>query len=126
MTPLFAMLAAAGYAAATLLVWRGASRGPAQWLVVVGLGFHATALLGEIFTGGNLALGITEALSLFSWQAAILLWALCLVQPVQVLGIAIFPLAAVAALAAAIWPTSVTAIPLADWKIQLHVVLSLF
>jgi ABC-type uncharacterized transport system permease subunit len=126
MTPFPAIAAVVGYAAAAALVWRGGPRSAALWIAAASLGLHAAALLGAIFTAGNLTLGVTEALSLFSWQAAILLCALCLLQPVEILGVAIFPLAAAAALAGTIWPTSVTAIPLSDWKIQMHVVLSLF
>jgi ABC-type uncharacterized transport system permease subunit len=126
MTPVPALIAAAGYAAGSVLIWRTRSRSAALWLAALGIVLHAIALFGQIFQGGNLTLGVTEALSVFSWQAALLLWALCLLQPVQVLGVAIFPLAALAAVAAALWPTSVSAIPLSDWKIQLHVVLSLF
>lgn len=126
MTPVPAIVAAVGYAAGSVLVWRMRWRVASLGLTALALALHAAALFGQIFSGGNLTLGITEALSVFSWQAALFLWVLCLFQPVQILGVAIFPLAAVAVVAAALWPTSVTAIPLADWKIQLHVVLSLF
>lgn len=121
-----ALLAAMGYAAATVVIWRGNARSAALWLGAVAIVLHGAALFGQIFTGGNLTLGVNEALSMFSWQAALLLCVLCLVQSVHVLGMAIFPLAAAAVVMAALWPTSVTAIPLTDWKIQLHVVLSLF
>lgn len=126
MTPVPALVAAVGYAAAAALIWRSGPRPAAAAIAAAAIALHALALVGEIFTAGNLTLGVTEALSVFSWQAALLLWALCLVQPVQILGVAIYPLAAAGAVGAALWPTSVTAIPLSDWKIQLHVVLSLF
>lgn len=125
MTALLAGLAAAAYAIGALAVWR---RRPASaaGLVATALGLHAAALLGAVVHDGNLTLGVTEALSVFAWQAALLLWALSLLRPVHVLGMAIYPLAAVAVLWAAFWPTPVSAIPLSDWKIQLHVALSLF
>lgn len=122
----FALGATLLYAVAVRLAWRAPPTPLPAWLVPAALVLHAAALLGAIVHGGNLTLGVTEALSMFAWQAALLLWALCFVQPVQILGLAIFPLAAIASLAAAVWPTSITAIPLTDWKIQLHVVLSLF
>lgn len=117
--------AMAVYAVAALRAWRNAPAAPPRWLVPLALALHTAALLGATVHAGNLTLGVTESLSLFAWQAALLLWLLCMVQPVQVLGVAIYPLAALAALASALWPTYVTAIPLSDWKIQLHVVLSL-
>lgn len=126
MTLAFAVVAALGYVASAPLLWRGGARTAAAGLAAVGIALHAGALLGEVFHSGNLTLGVSEALSLFSWQAAALLWILGLAQPLQILGIVIYPLAGVTALFAARWPTSVNAIPLADWKIQLHVVLSLF
>jgi len=126
MTPVPAVIAALAYAASAVLIWRGIARPASLWLAAIGIVLHGVALVAEIFTAGNLTLGVTEALSMFSWQAAILLWALCLFQPVQILGVAIYPLAAAGAVAAALWPMSVTAIPLSDWKIQMHVVLSLF
>ena len=88
-------------------------------------GDDATELLWRL-EPTYLTAGVTEALSMFAWQAAALLWLLALSQPLQILGVAIYPLAGLAGLAAALWPTSVMGIPLTDWKIQLHVVLSLF
>jgi ABC-type uncharacterized transport system permease subunit len=126
MTQLLAAGAALLYAAAAVLLWRSPASRRSVWLAAGALALHAAALLGEVFHSGNLTLGVTEALSVFAWQAAVLLWLLCLFQPVQILGVAIYPISAAAAVWAALWPTSVTAIPLADWKIQLHVVLSLF
>lgn len=126
MTLAFAIVAALGYVASAPLLWHDQARVPAVWLAALGVTLHAGALLGEIFHSGNLTLGVSEALSLFSWQAAALLWVLCLAQPLRILGVVIYPLAGATALFAARWPTSVNAIPLADWKIQLHVVLSLF
>lgn len=122
---LVALAAAAAllYLIAARLAWR--ARAPIA-LILAALFLHAASLLGMVVDAGSLTLGVTESLSMFAWQAALLLWALCWIQPVQVLGVALYPLAAAAALAAVLWPTSVTAIPLADWKIQLHVVLSLF
>ena len=126
MTVALAGLAAALYGGGALLHWRRAGAGIAAWLVALALLLHGGALLTATVHDGSLSLGVTEALSVFAWQAAALLWVMILLQPVQALGVAIYPLAAVAALWAAVWPTPVSAIPLADWKIQLHVVLSLF
>lgn len=126
MTPVPALVAAAAYAGAATLTWRSPARQPATSLAAVALLLHGAALFGQLFHGGNLTLGVTEALSVFSWQAALLLWALCLMQPVHTLGVAIYPLAAAGAVGAALWPTAVSGIPLSDWKIQMHVVLSLF
>jgi ABC-type uncharacterized transport system permease subunit len=126
MSTTLAGLAAFAYAVCALLVWRRAATGLATGLAAAALVLHWGALVDATVHGGNLSLGMTEALSVFAWQAAVLLWVLGLLQPVRVLGVAIYPIAAVAALWAALWPTPMSAIPLSDWKIQLHVVLSLF
>src|SRR5688572_637054 len=107
MTTLLAGLAATAYLACALGQWRRAGAGVIAWITPAALALHAFALVGAIVQGGSLTLGVTEALSTFAWQAAVLLWILGMVQPVQVLGIAIYPLAAVAALWAALWPTPV-------------------
>jgi ABC-type uncharacterized transport system permease subunit len=126
MSTTLATLAALAYSVCALLVWRRAAAGVATGLAAVALVLHWGALVNATVHGGNLSLGVTEALSVFAWQAAVLLWVLGFLQPVRVLGVAIYPLAAIAALWAALWPTPMSAIPLSDWKIQLHVVLSLF
>jgi ABC-type uncharacterized transport system permease subunit len=117
---------AVAYALAAGLLLRSPSYAAARAVAAAAITLHALGLFGEVVHTGELTVGVTEALSLFAWQAAVLLWAIALVQPLQVLGVAIYPLAAIAALAAAAWPKAASGIPLTDWKIQLHVVLSLF
>ena len=95
-------------------------------LALVALALHAAALLQTLVHEGQLTVGVSEALSLFAWQAAVLLWILCLTQQLQGLTLAVYPLAAIAALTAGLVPSSVTGIPLVEWKLQLHVALSLF
>ena len=126
MTSTLAGFAAFAYVLCALLYWRRMAQGVAASFAAVALFLHGGALFSATVHDGSLSLGVTEALSVFAWQAALLLWALSRVQPVQMLGVAIYPVAAAAALTAALWPTPVSAIPLSDWKIQLHVVLSLF
>jgi ABC-type uncharacterized transport system permease subunit len=125
MTFLFAVLAATLYLAAAVGALRGARRATAA-LGAGALLFHFGLLTQQVLASGALTLGMSESLSVFAWQAAFLLWAFCLVQPLHALGVVIFQLAAAGAVAATAWPTSGTAIPLQDWKLQLHVVLSLF
>ena len=135
MNLLFAIVAAGAYLLAAGSAWRSpglsspaGSTGHYQrnWPAAVAVVLHASVLLGEILHMGNLTVGVTEAFSVFAWQAALLLWLFCWFQPLQILGLALYPLAATATLWAAVWPSSVTAIPLSQWNIQLHVVLSLF
>lgn len=124
MTLFYASAAAAAYLLAAVLLWRGRPAG--LWSAAVAVALHALALLGEAFHNAHLTVGVTEALSLFAWQAAVLLWMLCLFKPLRILGVAVYPLAAAGVLWAALQPSSLSSIPLTEWKIQLHVVLSLF
>lgn len=110
--------------AASAVVGDGSTRRP--MLALLALVLHAAALLQAVVQDGQLTLGVSEALSLFAWQAAALLWVLCLTQALQALTLAVYPLAAIAALTAGLFPSSVTAIPLLEWKLQIHVALSLF
>lgn len=121
-----AIVASGAYLLAALLQWRRPAPGvPIAVIAGVGIAAHAGLLLGQTVEAGRLALGVTEALSLFAWQAALLVWLLGMALPVRVLGLALYPLAALLALCAGAFPTAGHTIPLADWKIQLHVLLSL-
>lgn len=118
--------AAALYVLAAATILRDRLRVPATAAALLALVAHAVALGGAIVHADRLLVGVTEAMSLFAWQAAALLWVLCLLQDLRVLALAVFPAAALAALAAAIWPSSLAAMPLPEWKVQLHIALSLF
>lgn len=122
-----AFLALLCYLGAAVLVWRGTlSLTAERALPAAGLLLHAVALSQHVFRGDAIALGITEALSLFAWQSALLLWALCWREPLRALGLVVYPVAGIMAIAAAIWPSPVSDVTISDWKVRSHVVLSLF
>ncbi|MGH8446264.1 MAG: cytochrome C assembly family protein [Solimonas sp.] len=120
------LIACALYVATALLIWRRPNPALERWLPPLALLLHGAALSGYIFHGGSITIGFNEAISLFAWQSALLLWALCFREPLRVLGIAIYPLAAVAALTGILWPSPSSDIPIGDWKARIHIVLSLF
>lgn len=123
------ILAGIACAAYLLAAWTIArSNGTAKALAPASIAIiaHSAALALGIIQDGSISIGLAEALSLFAWQAALLLLAYSVATELQVLGAGVYPVAAAAAVGAGIWATSVTAIPLQDWKIQLHVLLSLF
>lgn len=119
-------LASALYLAAGVLIWRHAQTPTGRWLPALALALHGAALLQNLFHDGAITLGLGEAISLFAWQAAFLLWALSWREPLQMLGIAIYPMAAIAALATGLWGIPATPSPLSDWKAPIHILLSLF
>ncbi len=84
---------------------------------------HALALGLQTLHGGELKIGVGEAASLFTWQAALILWCVCLTSPLQSLGVAAYPLAA----ACVIWTAFSTnqGRPVNDWTIALHILFSL-
>jgi len=116
---------------AALYVWASwealrlpAAKLPIQKLVVpAALVLHAVTLGLQTIHGGALQIGVGEAASLFTWQAALILWVVCLGAPLQSLGVAAYPLAA----ACVIWPalTVNDARPVTDWTIGLHILFSL-
>jgi ABC-type uncharacterized transport system permease subunit len=119
-------------AAATILYflagWAAArpARAFDRWLAPLALLLHLSILLQQLVQHGAIVIGIREALALFAWQSAMLLWLFCLRQPLRALGVVIYPLAGVGAALAMLMPAPVAPSPITDWKIQSHVVLSLF
>lgn len=120
------LIALACYAGSALLAWRRTlPLAVERALAAAALLLHALALSDHVFRGGAITLGVNEALSLFSWQSALLLWCLCWREPLRALGMAVYPAAGIAAVAAMLWPTPVSNVIVGDWKIRTHVVLSL-
>jgi ABC-type uncharacterized transport system permease subunit len=120
------LLACALYVTAALLIWRRPNSIYERWLPPLALLLHGLALGHYVFQNGSITIGFNEALSLFAWQSSFLLWALCFREPLRVLGTAVYPLTAVAALACAVWPSPANDIPIGDIKARVHIVLSLF
>lgn len=114
------------YLAAAWFSARPRSAGWLHWLPVPALLLHAWLLSQHVFQGAAVTIGVNEALSLFAWQSAALLWALCWREPLRLLGSAVYPFAAVALLLASIWPTPAAETGIGDWKARLHIGLSLF
>jgi ABC-type uncharacterized transport system permease subunit len=96
-----------------------------RWLALPALLLHAWALSMHMFRGSAITIGINEALSLFTWQSALLLWALCFREPLRTMGTVIYPVAGLAVVVAATWPTPVSDVAVTGWKARSHVVLSL-
>lgn len=86
---------------------------------------HLAALGFGLIHDGNLRIGVTEAASLFAWQSAALLWALSYREQIAINGVAIYPLAAVFALWAALTPSPVSQVRISEWQVTVHVLLSL-
>ncbi|MFT4045939.1 MAG: cytochrome c biogenesis protein CcsA [Solimonas sp.] len=114
------------YVASALLIWRRPHPVYERWLPPLALLAHGIALSAYVFQGASITIGFNEALSLFAWQSSLLLWALCFREPLRVLGTAVYPLTAAAALACALWPSPANDIPIGDIKARIHIVLSLF
>ncbi|HUP91262.1 MAG TPA: cytochrome c biogenesis protein CcsA [Solimonas sp.] len=126
MTLALGALAALCYAAAAALCWRAVrTTAPERALPLIAIGLHGWALGLQVFHHGAITIGTNEALSLFAWQSAVLLWAFCWKEPLRTLGIAVYPLAAIAALAVGLWPTPASDLTITDWKVRSHIVVSL-
>ena len=85
---------------------------------------HGIALYGVIFTGHGMDLAFFNMLSLVAWLVVVLLLIAALTQPVENLGIAILPLAAVAALLQPLLHTGPELVAGEARGIDLHIVLS--
>jgi ABC-type uncharacterized transport system permease subunit len=97
-------------------------------LVPLALLAHAGALAQQTYSGHALRIGVGEAASLLAWLSALMLWVFCLREPLQALGVALYPFTALCAL----WPALVgsgedrgSPVPLDNWRLGLHISLSL-
>lgn len=127
--PLLVFAAVVAYAGAALATWRhmrdNGALWPARTLSALALALHLV-LLGHIaIRHGGLSIGVGGALSLFAWQAALLLWLFSLRQPVAALGLAVYPVAAACVVADALLPRGNPATAALAWPIQTHILLSL-
>src|SRR5688572_6076917 len=119
----FALAAYLGAAHATV---HPARRHWEKGLALLAIALHGWALSRAVFADAGLVIGITEAMSLLGWQSAALLWLACLWQPLAALGALVYPLAALGGLIAALWPSTGADVSMGDWRLQLHIVLSIF
>jgi ABC-type uncharacterized transport system permease subunit len=110
------------YAYAALRAWRAKANAAVTPLALL---LHAFALYRGIVHAEELQIGLTTAFSLLAWQSAALLWIFCWREPLGMLGIVVYPVAAIAALAAAGLSAHGNAIPLSDWTIVVHIALSI-
>lgn len=117
------VLAAAVYLGCAAASWKRPAL--ATWLTPAALALHFIALALGLVHEGSLRIGVTEAASLFAWQSALLLWTFAFREPIGVNGVAVYPLAALFAVWAALEPSPVSTVRISDWQVSLHVLLSL-
>lgn len=123
------LIAAAAYAFATRAVWLHHARGTpylhATLAAAVGLAAQLVALIHMSLHTGAMVIGLGTALSLFAWQAALLLWLFSIKRSVGALGLVIYPLAGLCAIAGLLVPDSSSVHETLDWQVQLHILLSM-
>ncbi|MGH8035109.1 MAG: cytochrome C assembly family protein [Nevskiales bacterium] len=138
-TLVLACLAAALYAAATLICALGLrSAEPARtlrlsrvalWHAVAALVMHALALDGDLIQPDGWRFDFGNALSLFVWQCALVLTLFALHRPATHLGLVVFPAAAAGALIGALTPVGAAAADTVSlgpgWPLRAHILLSL-
>lgn len=91
----------------------------------VGITLHAIILYDHIFTHAGVNLGFFNALSLFSWLIVLLLVVTAVTKPVENLGIAILPLAAIAVVLELIFPSDDILREAEAVKLETHIVISI-
>lgn len=123
------LLAALAYAGAAAAVWRHLSSGEAYWhvtaLAALGLIAQIGSLIHLSLHSGMMVIGLGTAMSLFAWQAALLLWLFSLRESVGALGLVIYPLAGLCAITALLVPDAHSATESLAWPLQLHILLSM-
>lgn len=94
-------------------------------LGIIAVLLHGTALYDVVFTIQGLNIGFYTALSLIAWLAAFTTLLAAIVNPVENLGIILFPFAALAILLEIIFPIQHTLLPAVAAELKLHIILSL-
>ncbi|TAM09541.1 MAG: hypothetical protein EPN72_01725 [Nevskiaceae bacterium] len=121
--PSLGILAAGVYVLAAWRIWR--QERASGWVLPVALLLQAAALALQIFHGSVLRLGAAEAVSLFAWQSALTLWLFSFRERLEMLGVLLYPIVGLCALFGALASNAGTGtIPIDDWRIQLHIVIS--
>lgn len=80
------------------------NRGLIGHMVLLPLVFHAYLLYGNLFSGGDLNLGLINALSLILWLTMLVYWVARFFYPIASLQTLVLPLAAGGALLPALFP----------------------
>lgn len=125
------MLLTLGILAAILYLiagWRVLRTGGAAAILLLPLALllHGAALSLQIFHADSLRLGIAESVSLFAWQSALTLWAFSLRERLELLGVALYPLVGLCALYGALASNAFgNQIPMSDWRLEVHIIISL-
>jgi len=91
---------------------------------VIALLVHAQLLYQGLFNEQGLNLGIFNAFSLLSWLIVLMIIVTAIRKPIENLGIALFPLAAIAILLEFNWPTEHIIINTGPWQLQAHILFS--
>lgn len=112
------------YFAAGWRTWRGGGRA-AVLVVPLALLLQAGAVSLQIFHGPVLRLGIAEAVSLFAWQSALTLWLFSFRERLETLGVLLYPVVGLCAVFGALASNAgAGSIPIDDWKVQTHIIIS--
>ncbi|MES9965534.1 MAG: cytochrome c biogenesis protein CcsA [Candidatus Sedimenticola sp. 20ELBAFRAG] len=100
-------------------------RGLGLGLMLVGLNLHAVMLFQSLMSDGGINISFFGAASLISWTALLLLLFSCLSKPVENLGIALLPIAAITIIMQLHFPAKHFLSAAAPWGLQVHVIISL-
>lgn len=124
------MLMAFGLFAAVLYGYAGWHIGRAGRLPVglipFALVLQAAALSLQIFHHDSLRIGLAESVSLFAWQSALTLWVFSLREPLESLGLVLYPLVGLCAVFGVLTSNiRGDLIPIGDWHLEVHIIISL-
>lgn len=121
MLPLIVMLTVIAYGFAARETLPRGLAGPCAAAAIILHGGLITLLASR---GDSLNISVSLALSLMAWQTATLLWIGARRAPLEPLRKPIYAIAALAVLVSALLPGSGGEVMIGDWRIRLHVALS--
>ena len=120
-----ALAAALGYLHAALRAAQARDSGLALAGLVTALALHAMVLIASVQAVGG-RLGVSQALSLLTWQSALLLALLSRATALRPLRTAIYSISAAGVLLTVLWTSQPGGNAPQDWRIALHAALSIF
>lgn len=129
MPALVVFVVVAAYLAAATLAWRHIRHDGPSWprhaAAALALALHLALLAHDMVEARSVVIGVGGALSLFAWQAALLLFIYGLRQPLAALALVVYPVAAVCLVLGAALPAGISARSALAWPLQTHILLSL-
>lgn len=94
-------------------------------LSAIAVAQHCIILYSGLAPHSHWSLGITNAFSMITWAVALVFTIIAMRQPIENLGVVVLPLAAVAVMAAWLWPSAGESLVMPSTQLTVHLTVSI-